>query len=75
MTWSSMSGKPGGELIVQPVAHGRRGRTLRISRESRASPCFRRALPQGRDRCLAKNFAVMTMAFPIQSAVTARNAE
>ena len=60
-----MSGKPGaGELIVQPVAPAAVAGHVDFQGVE-SVPVLLGALPQGRDRRLAKNFAVMTMPFPI----------
>ena len=45
--------------------YGRRGRPRGFPGSLRASPVLLGALPQGRDRRLAKDFAMMTMALPI----------
>ena len=63
-----------GELIVQAVVPAAVAGHVDFQGVE-SFPVLLGALPQGRDRLLAKNFAMMTMAFPIQSAVTARNAE
>ena len=63
-----------GELVVQAVAHAAVAGHVDFQGVE-IFPVLPERLPQGRARRLAKNFAMMTMAFPIQSAVTARNAE
>ena len=53
-----------GELVVQPVASPAVAGHLDFQGVD-SFPVLSGALPQGRDRRLAKNFAMMTMAFPI----------
>ena len=53
-----------GELIVQPVVPAAEAGHVDFQGVY-SFPVLLGALPQGRDRRLAKNFAVMTMAFPI----------
>ena len=53
-----------GELIVQPVVPAAVAGHVDFQGVE-SFPVLLGALPQGRDRCLAKNFAVMTTAFPI----------
>ena len=53
-----------GELIVQPVVPAAVAGHVDFQ-GFESFPVLLGALPQGRDRRLAKNFAVMTMAFPI----------
>ena len=63
-----------GELIVQAVVPAAVAGHVDFQGVE-SVPVLPERSPQGRDRRLAKNFAMMTMAFPIQTAVTASTAE